>query len=611
MLIGAWGERATALLERTTERTGAVIDRVGSLAMAGAHGATDGVWRCWVSGRLTNAEHLSKRFGSPGESDAALVARAHAKMGPPACDLLRGTFIVAAADRERDVAFANRDHLGGRPLVYARVGSGALFAEHERELLELLPSMPPPDHLALAQWVDRGTLPTGRTLYEGLHRLPPTHRLALRPGTVAVERYWVPRYEGTVDDGRQASAERLRSEAFAAVNRAAVGSQRLAVSLSGGLDSACVAAGLAARRGQAGEVLALASVFPEHPEIDESSLIEATAAHTGLTLKRFVFDERASILAPALEHIGHWRLPPVTPNTFVSDPVMAGARQLGVDVILDGEGGDELFGVAPYLIADMLRSGRVAAAWSLTGRIPEMGSRTEVRMRLRALRVFGLSALIPPGIQRRRRRSATMRSPSPLLEPPDALAIADLDGRPGWRELDGPLWWVRLADELINGGESLGVSAHLRRDSIDAGIDRRHPFNYDLELLRVVLANPPQLQFDPLRDRALLRDALRGDIPEAVRTRHAKSFFTSLLTKGLAADGDLLVGSLAHRDAPIRDFIRSTWLNHLVEGGVDGLPAPTALRLWRVGIANIWIQAGARPEYLQELRGELARRRGP
>ena len=62
------------------------------------------------------------------------------------------------------------------------------------------------------------------------------------------------------------------------------------------------------------------------------------------------------MLAPALEHIDRWSLPPVTPNLFVWRPVMARARELGVDVMLDGEGGDELFGFAPYLIADMLRA---------------------------------------------------------------------------------------------------------------------------------------------------------------------------------------------------------------------------------------------------------------
>ena len=117
----------------------------------------------------------------------------------------------------------------------------------------------------------------------------------------------------------------------------------------------------------------------------------------------------------------------------------------------------------------------------------------------------------------------------------------------GSQRLDGPFWWRALAAELTDAGETLGASSHLRRESSDERIDRRHPFLFDLELLQTVLAEPPELQFDPVRDRALLRDGLLGHIPEAVRTRHAKSFFTDLLAAGLAADGALLAAGPARR----------------------------------------------------------------
>ncbi len=64
-------------------------------------------------------------------------------------------------------------------------------------------------------------------------------------------------------------------------------------------------------------------MFPDHPETDERELIEATARHTGLPVELIPFDERASILAPALEHIARWSLPPATPNLFAWRPLMA------------------------------------------------------------------------------------------------------------------------------------------------------------------------------------------------------------------------------------------------------------------------------------------------
>jgi asparagine synthase (glutamine-hydrolysing) len=601
MFVVAWGERAVELLDSGAARTDAAVEHAGSLAVTGAEGSIDGSWSCWISGRLTNAEELRKRFGVPPAAELpALLARVYAQLGLGACELLRGTFVVVAVDRDREVATIVRDQLGGRPLVHARVGGGALFAEHERAIVDLLPSSPGPDRLALARWIDRGSVPSGRTLFESIRRVPPAHRALLSAQNVAIEPYWRPRYEGVTGGPRQEIAERLGDAAFAAVARAAEGARQPAVSLSGGLDSACVAAGLAARKGSPSPALALAGVFPQHPDTDERELIEATARHAGIPVELIPFEERASILAPALEHIDRWSVPPATPNLFVWKPMMARARALGVDAMLDGEGGDELFAFAPHLVADMLRTGRLFAAWRLSGRIPGIGAELGVRMRLRVVRVYGARALIPPALKRRDRTTAT--SPGSLLLPVDAAELLQLaDDGSRARGLDGPVWWQGLAAGLTGAGEMLGVSSQLRRGAIDERIDRRHPFLFDLDLLRTVLTNPPEMQFDPIRDRALLRDGLAGQIPEAVRTRHAKSYFTDLLSAGLVMDGALLADGPARRDAPVRAFVRAEPLELLLRERSSPTSSRAARRLWQVGLADVWLRALEHPGYLREL----------
>ncbi len=608
MLTVAWGERAVELLDRAATHAGATPEHAGALAIAGARGESAGHFSCWLSGRLTNAPALRERLGLDADvTQPALIAHAYARLGAEACALLRGTYVLVAYDRERELATVLRDHLGGHPLVYARAGAGALFAEHERAIVDLLPSTPGPDRLALAQWIDRGSIPDERTLFEGLRRIPPAHRAVLSAGSVAIEAYWRPRYEGVTGGSRQEVAERLRDAAFAAVERAAEGAHRPGVLLSGGLDSSCVAAGLAARPGSPSPALALAGVFPLHPETDERELIEATALHTNLPVELIAFDDRASILAPALEHIDRWRLPPVTPNLFAWRPVMARARELGVDAMLDGEGGDELFAFAPHLIADRLRAGRWLAAWHLSRRIPEVGVDADARMRLRALRVYGASRLVPLAVKRWRRRRRAVGSPSSLLLAADESALSELEAGSHARGLDGPLWWRGLAEGLTRPGETLGVSAHLRREATDERIDRRHPFLFDLDLLLTALADPPRMQFE-IRDRALLRDGLAGHIPEAVRTRHEKSFFTGLLPTGLAADGALLAGGPAQDDAPVRAFVSPAALDALLREGPAPRDSRVARRLWHAGLADVWLRALEHPEYPRELLEEAMAR---
>jgi asparagine synthase (glutamine-hydrolysing) len=337
--------------------------------------------------------------------------------------------------------------------------------------------------------------------------------------------------------------------------------------------------------------MALSATFPDSPETDERPLIEAVAGKLGMASEQVSFAAPYSVLAPALDHVQRWRLPAVTPNLFIWETAMARARELGVDAMLDGEGGDELFGLAPYLIADALRSGRLRTAWSLSGRIPGIGDDPDPRTRLRALRVFGVGGFVPARARRwRRRRDAAAREDS-LLAREDRMAIAGQDERSAWRGLDGPCWWRALAADLTGGGDELDIAGQLRRESIDDGIDRRHPLLFDLDLVSAVLSQPPQAQFDPIRDRSLLRDALAGYIPEQVRGRYSKSRFTPLLSAALSGgDRDLLVGALSQSAAPVRSFVRGEPLDRLLSW--RGEIGPTqAMSLWRIAMIDAWLRA--------------------
>ncbi len=592
MLAGAWGTRAGELLERAAERRGESIHRAGDLTMLSPPQLVRGSWWGWLFGRPEDRGVLAARFGlGPRDDLPAAFAAALTELGETACSLLCGRFVVVALDRDRGRCLVVRDQLGAQPLVHARAADGVLFAEHERDLIEMLPRTPDPDRLALLQWIDNSTTLPGHTFYEGVRRLQPGHRLGFAGGRVRIERWWNPRYEGFEQGSEADLALRLRDATFAATRRAAVGSERLAMKLSGGLDSACVAAGLAANGFADSRAVAIGGIFPTHPTTDESELIEATARHTGLSLELVPFDPSSSILDPALTHIDRWRLPPATPNLFLSQPIMARARELGVDVMLDGEGGDELFGCVPTLIADMLRAGRLLTAWSLTARIPHFGPTPGTRTRLRLLGHFGVSPLVPGSIKHCLAvRSSNARSGA-IVPRADALKLLELQRASEQSRRDGPLWWRSLAETLIDTRDLLDLGGHFRREAMDERIDRRHPLLYDLELIEATLRLPAQAQFDPVRDRPLLRDSMTGLIPEAVRTDHAKRYFTQLVLAGIRADEAGLIEPLRRTDAPVRAYVTPLALERKIEVAPDRRATFVAGSLWRIAIANRWLSS--------------------
>jgi asparagine synthase (glutamine-hydrolysing) len=593
VLAGAWGARAGELLERAGERRGVPIHRVDELAMSRPPQLVAGDWCCWLFGQPEDRGALAARYGLQASGDLpAAFAAALTELGEAACELLCGRFVVVALDRERGRCWVTRDQLGAQPLVHARVDDGVLFAEHERELLELLPQAPSPDRLALLQWIENGLTVCGRTLYEGMQRLAAGHRLMLEQRSVRVERWWDIHYQGVDEENPRALGEWLREEAFAAIDRASAGAEHPVVKLSGGLDSACVAAGLAANGFADGRGLAIGGTFSSDPDADESALIYETARHTDLPLELVAFDPASSMLAPALAHIARWRLPPGTPNLFLWQPVMARARELGVDRMLDGEGGDELFGLAPYLIADMVRKGRLATAWSLSGQIPGIGLDPSAQIRLRVLRHYGLSPLLPTAVRRRRRRQARARtatSANAFVAPADAQALGELQIADELDRRDGPTWWRLQAESLIDMRDSLDMGAHFRREAADAAIDVRHPLLYDIRLVEAALRLAPRAQFDPIRDRPLLREALSGLIPETVRTRHEKSHFSALVMAGIRADEAGLIDPLRRSAAPVRAYVAASALDRRIEVQPDQRPLLGAGTLWRVAIANRWL----------------------
>ncbi len=552
-----------------------------------------GRWSCWLFGepRLSDAPGTSEENRLRGDP-AAAFGRALDEPEGDACELLSGRFVAVAYDRDADRCLLSRDQLGAQPLVYAPVADGVLFGEHERDLLEWLASSPGPDRLALLQWVENGIVPCGRTLYQGVHRLPAGHRLSLDGRGARVKRWWELRYEGVEPGDAATLAERVREAAFAAVARTAAGARHPAVKLSGGLDSAAVAAGISAGGLDGGRALALGGAFPGHPVTDERELIEATARHTRLPLELVNYEGTRSMLDAALTHIARWQLPPATPNLFLWQPLMARARELGVDVVLDGEGGDELFGLAGYLIADMLRAGRPVAAWSLAGRIPGMGLEPSLRVRLRVLRHYGLRPLVPPAV-RARRQKRTAAAANSIVPLTDARALIELGLASELDRRDGPRWWRLQAESLIDTRDLLDMGTHFRREAAEESLERRHPFLYDVQTIEAMLRVPPQMQFDPIRDRPLLRDALSGLIPEAVRTRHVKSHFSSLVLAGIRADEAELIGPLRRADAPIRGYVEREALERKLAVAPEQRSMLGAGSLWRVAIADRWLASQA------------------
>lgn len=301
-------------------------------------------------------------------SDTEVLLALYARDGAEMLPRLRGMFAIAVWDTASRELFLARDPYGIKPLYYAPVKEGVVFASQVKAIVasQLAPVEPEPAGVAgFHLW---GNVPEPWTLYRNLLTLPAGHYLRVRgglPGTPVcwydIRAHWRARnIEVTTDD----IGVRVREALMDSVRAHLVSDVPVSVFLSGGVDSAVLAA-LATDLGAPLEGITLGfEEFARRPE-DEVAAAARTAAHYGMShyerrVSAAEFAQEASrILAamdqPSVDGINTW---------FASKA----AAERGHKVVLSGVGGDELFcGYSSFTrVPRAAAFGRVARAYGST-----------------------------------------------------------------------------------------------------------------------------------------------------------------------------------------------------------------------------------------------------
>lgn len=611
-LAGTYDTRNASAEARRTELTDAfaaqapvMVTAYGPLTLA-THGIdawpelSAGLPVCVLDGVIHNLDHVAELAGltAPAGAPNEVLAHAYSRLGHGVLGSLRGDFVVVLWDARSRQGVIVTDQLGARSLVWHDSGGRLLFASDVRHLLAVLPRTPGPDPAALAHWISNSFMRGDNSLYEGIRRLPGGHLLRYADGAWDVQRYWQPRYKRPLRASRAELVERLRDALERSVARRSPDGASTGVLLSGGLDSSSVAA-VGARLPHRHRIdRAYSATFPEHPTVDESQLIECLCETFNLRCTRAVV-RGGSVLGGALPYLAHWRLPPVSPNLFFWAPLLERAAADGISVMLDGEGGDEVFGYAPTLLADRIRRGRLLAARKLLYRLPGPAgppSPGDVRRAAPAIvREYGLRAAAPHSLHRLSRgiRRTSRYAPDWFHESTSRAFVGSNDPSL-WKKAAGPRWWAHIVDATTSGMAAAINNDHTRRRAASAGLRTTHPLR-DLDVVELVLSFPPELAFDNRWNRPLLREAMTGLLPDEVRLRPAKSTFDAIFHDALTGPDLPIVRELL--TAPNAELRAYADLDAL-EQRLLAPPVPThprarsrwAVQVWRLVTAEWWLR---------------------
>ncbi len=299
---------------------------------------------------LHNRQELATLLGTHASApekcqDLHLIAHAYARWGVALVQHMEGQFAFAVRDSRLGKVLAYTDHLGSLPLLYRQQGQCLVVAGDMRTMLGTEGCPRELNIAALRAFGDFDRLPTevGECLHKGVYALSPGSYLVAVEGKMTVQAWWTPTIRPELVPRKECEIyERVRHLTEAAVVKRVSGRRRVAVMVSGGLDSSALvasAAPLLRRRGLT--LLALGAINdPAHRNIpDERPYMEKLRTFDNVQLE---FVDSAG--KGPFDGLGDPTLFETTPRLpglrYLFESIFQAAGLAGTELLLHGGGGE-------------------------------------------------------------------------------------------------------------------------------------------------------------------------------------------------------------------------------------------------------------------------------
>lgn len=485
-------------------------------------------WLCF-NGEIYNYLELRSELIARGArfrtvSDSEVILEAYRAYGLDAFAKLNGMWALAIWDAEARQLILSRDRFGKKPLYLHQNAERLLFASEVKALLAAEPALAVPNPRFIAGFLEVPWVGIGaETPIAGVERFPAATTRVIGPGgAVRDHHYWtfVPPSAPSRIHFADATAE-VRALLTDAVRLRFRSDVPVGTCLSGGLDSSSIVALSAHELGKAPKTF---SAIYEVPGFEEGEFIDQM--NQQFSLDAFPVRPDGRDLEDTFTRIAYYQdEPSAGPGLYSQWHVMKTAAP-EVKVLLDGQGGDEVFaGYFPQFTQYMEVLLRRAAGLDIQAGLlalragPKIGRLTgsdPLRAQLRRQALKRVPA-------RARRLFQHLRS-GPAPAPPllGAALQSARQSRAGWaaaRPTEDALTNV-LWDQLVRTSVP-GLLHYEDRDSMAFSIEARVPF-LDYRLVEYVFSLPTEHKIHEDMTKRILREAMRGILPEKIRTRRDK-----------------------------------------------------------------------------------------
>lgn len=445
-------------------------------------------------------------------TDTEVILRAYQAWGSECLKRFNGMWSFALWDRSRQRLFCARDRFGVKPFYYYAEKTCFVFASELKQILQLPFVKRSLNHELVFDFLNLRLLDhTAETFCRGIHQLPGGHFLTVDVSKQETDPVIKPFWDLPVGPEDGLSDDEAAEEFLAKFRKAVTLRMRSDVPvgscLSGGMDSSsivCLAKSLVRN-----ENFHTFSACFEEKALDERRYVQEVVAATGVK-SHLVFPTGKQLEETLERMLWHQDEPIASSSPFAQWSVMEEARRENIPVLLDGQGGDEtLCGYRKFFYFHL---------WHLLRRAKPSFATEAV------LSVFRGGASSPwhwadvrrylPGILK---RSASL---------PARVCKREFEQKYQGRGVDvGP--GASLSERQKSDLVKFSLPVLLRyedRNSMAHSIETRLPF-LDYEFAEFLVNQRGNLKFRHGWSKWILRQTMRGNLPEKVRLRKDKMGF--------------------------------------------------------------------------------------